>query len=77
MHADQTKGCASNAKEGKYANFFRIGHNECEFLIEFGQQDERIHTRVYVSPHAARVLFDLLIDSLQLHEQETAPMSRS
>lgn len=58
------------AKEGRYANFFQIGHNEFEFLFEFGQQDGGIHTRIYVSPQYAQVLSDLLIETLRQHELE-------
>ena len=57
-------------KEGRYANFFQVGHNAFEFLIEFGQQDRGIHTRIYVSPQYARVLSDLLVESLRQYEGE-------
>ncbi len=57
-------------KEGRYANFFQVGHNEFEFLIEFGQQDRGIHTRIYVSPQYARVLSDLLLETLGQHDIE-------
>jgi hypothetical protein len=59
-----------SAKEGRYANFFQVGHNEFEFVIEFGQQDVGIHTRIYVSPQYARVLCDLLGQTLYQHESE-------
>jgi hypothetical protein len=60
-----------SAKEGRYANFFQIGHNLFEFLIEFGQQDGGIHTRIYVSPQYARVLSDLLLQTLQQYDSES------
>ncbi len=60
----------SAGKEGKYANFFQVGYNEFEFLIEFGQQDQGIHTRIYVSPQYAHLLSDLLVQTLQQHELE-------
>ena len=59
-------------EEGHYANFFQIGHNAFEFLLEFGQQEgeqSAIHTRIYVSPQHARILANLLLDSLQQHER--------
>ncbi|MBV9500880.1 MAG: DUF3467 domain-containing protein [Acidobacteriaceae bacterium] len=59
-----------SAKEGRYANFFQVGHNEFEFLIEFGQQDRGIHTRIYVSPQYAHVLSELLAETLRQHELE-------
>lgn len=66
MHRQSSK--TVSAKEGRYANFFQIGHNEFEFLIEFGQQDLGIHTRIYVSPQYARALRDLLVEALYQHE---------
>jgi len=63
-----TKG--AGAKEGRYANFFQVGHNAFEFLIEFGQQDRGVHTRIYVSPQYARVLSDLLVETLAQHDRE-------
>jgi hypothetical protein len=59
-------------EEGRYANFFQIGHNAFEFLIEFGQQQDgegSIHTRIYVNPQHARILADLMLDTLQQHER--------
>jgi len=54
--------------EARYANFFQIGYNAYEFLIEFGQE-ENIHTRIYVSPQHAQFLSKLLIDTLRQHKQ--------
>jgi len=37
----------------KYANFFQVGFNDVEFILEFGQELEAgpiIHTRVVLSP---------------------------
>jgi uncharacterized protein DUF3467 len=68
-HRQTTK--SASTKEGRYANFFQIGYNAFEFLIEFGQQDRGIHTRIYVSPQYARVLSDLLLQTLQQHESES------
>jgi hypothetical protein len=60
-------------EEGRYANFFQIGYNAFEFLIEFGQQEgddnDVIHARIYVSPQHARILADLMLDTLQQHER--------
>jgi hypothetical protein len=56
-------------EEGKYANYFQIGHNAFEFLLEFGQQEGKIHTRIYLSPPHARILSDLLTDTLAQHER--------
>jgi hypothetical protein len=47
-HRQSTK--RTRAKEGRYADFFQVGRNAFEFLLEFGQQDRGIHTRIYISP---------------------------
>lgn len=60
-------------EEGRYANYFQIGHNAAEFLFEFGQEGG-IHTRVYVSPQHARILSDLLLQTLRQHEQTFGPL---
>lgn len=54
-------------EEGRYANFFQIGHNAFEFLLEFGQEEGQIHTRIYLSPPHARILCDLLTGTLEEH----------
>ena len=61
-------------RDARYANFFQIGHNAFEVLLEFGQQDTRIHTRIYVSPQHARMLSDLLVESLRKYETAFGPM---
>jgi hypothetical protein len=58
----------SSKDPAHYANFFQIGHNAFEVLLEFGQQ-ENIHTRIYLSPQHAQILCDLLIDTLQQHRR--------
>jgi uncharacterized protein DUF3467 len=74
MSSDESKRRKGlGAKEGRYANFFQIGHNEFEFLIEFGQQNHGIHTRIFVSPQYARVLSDLLTEALHQHDSEMEP----
>ena len=56
--------------QGRYANFFQIGQNAAEFLLEFGQEEGRIiHTRIYISPQHAQILSDLLADTLKRHAE--------
>jgi hypothetical protein len=60
--------------EGRYANFFRVGHNAYEFIIDFGQvyendaRPEKIHSRIVTSPAYARGLLKTLQDAIVLHE---------
>jgi Protein of unknown function (DUF3467) len=51
----------------RYSNFFQVGHNAYEFLLEFGQEGSDIHTRIYLSPQHARILSDLLLTALREH----------
>lgn len=58
-----------------YANYFNIGHNAYEFLIDFGQfcperDDVTLHTRIVFGPVHARVLAELLSAALQQYEKE-------
>ena len=62
-------------EQGRYANVFQIGHNMAEFLIEFGQQEGGIHTRVYLSPQHARILSGLLLETLRQHEKTFGPLA--
>jgi hypothetical protein len=60
----------------QYANFFRVGHNANEFIVDFCQayrEDEvepknpRVVARIIVTPEAARELHALLGDGLVQH----------
>jgi hypothetical protein len=60
--------------EGRYANYFEIGHNAFEFLMDFGQlyledPEGRMHTRIVTSPMSARRLAEVLNRALRQHEQ--------
>jgi hypothetical protein len=59
-----------DTEEAKYANYFRVGFNAFEFLLEFGQQEGRIHTSIYVNPQHARKLCDLLQGALEVYEED-------
>ena len=58
---------------GKYANYFQVGQNELEFIIDFGQsfsdgREEHFHTRIVTSPRYAKELLRILRDSIDGHE---------
>lgn len=55
--------------EGRYANYFEIGHNAFEFLLDLGQlglenEPARIYLRVITSPSGARELCETLNNAL-------------
>ena len=61
--------------EARYANYFQIGHNSCEFLLDFGQQydgDEQasLHTRVITGPAYAKELLETLQEAVRAYEEE-------
>jgi hypothetical protein len=61
--------------EGRYANFFKVGHNAYEIVIEFGQlykteRTPRIHGRVITSPAYARELLATLQQALHEYQEE-------
>jgi hypothetical protein len=60
--------------EGRYANYFEIGHNAFEFLLDFGQlyfedPDGCMHTRIITNPIFARRLSYSLNQALAQYEQ--------
>jgi len=60
--------------EGRYANYFEVGHNEFEFVIDFGQfyqneKDIQMHTRIITSPAYLRALLEVLSKSNEEYEQ--------
>lgn len=64
----------SDRPEGKYANYFEIGHAASEFLIDIAQfyQDwgkARFHTRIVTSPQGAKALQETLRKSLDEYEK--------
>jgi hypothetical protein len=59
--------------EGRYANYFEIGHNAFEFLLDFGQlyfeaPEASLHTRIVTSPVYAKRLFGVLQRALSQYE---------
>ena len=67
---------AGNSPEGRYANYFEIGHNACEFIVDFGQSyfeepESRttMHSRIIISPFYAGMLLDVLQKAVNQHGQ--------
>jgi hypothetical protein len=74
MNPDREPPGAGDELEGRYANYFKVGHNAVEFLLDFGQlypenQRARLHTRIITHPTYAKALLDLLRESVTLYEQ--------
>ena len=61
-----------------YANYFQIGYNSAEFLLDFGRHfensEQRIHQRIIMTPLHARILSRLLADSISRYENKFGPI---
>jgi hypothetical protein len=69
----------SQLGEGRYANYFEIGHNAFEFLFDLGQlgmdaEPARIYMRVITSPSGARKLCQLLNEALAEYLKAFGPI---
>lgn len=60
--------------QGRYANYFKVGYNAFEFLLDFGQfypegKEAQLHTRIITNPIYAKTLLELLRESMDRYEQ--------
>jgi hypothetical protein len=67
--------------EGRYANYFTVGHNAVEFLLDFGQfypeaEHATLHTRIITSPQYAMALLETLREAIERYEQSFGAISR-
>ena len=62
-----------------YANFFRVGFNASEFLIDFGRQfdkaEERFYQRIITGPAHSKALLRLLEGSIHSYEEKFGPIA--
>jgi hypothetical protein len=63
----------SGQLEGRYANYFEVGHNAFEFLLNFGQfypesEKAQLHTRIITSPIYAKALLEMLREAIDRYE---------
>lgn len=70
MSADCVNANADYPREGRYANYFQVGYNAFEFLLDFGQlysESERahIHTRIIISPAYIKSFLQTLWESIE------------
>ena len=64
----------SHEPEGHYSNYFKVGFNSFEFILDFGQAYEGVapapmHTRIVTGPAYAKALARLLRESLAAYER--------
>ena len=61
--------------EGRYANYFKVGYNAFEFVLDFGQhytegQGAQLHTRIVTGPSYAKELLKFLQDCVDRYESD-------
>lgn len=67
--------------EGRYSNYFQVGHNRVEFLLDFGQlypesEHASMHTRIVTSPVYARALLETLQGAVEQYESRHGAIPR-
>lgn len=60
--------------ERRYTNYFKVGYNAFEFVLDFGQffpdeEDTAFHTRLIANPTVAAAFYKLLGESIKQYEQ--------
>jgi uncharacterized protein DUF3467 len=64
-----------------YSNFFKVGFNSAEFLLDFGRHFEdseaRLYQRVILGPAHAKELSRLLERSVQSYEAKFGPVAEN
>ena len=73
MGPDRDSSQTSCRLEGRYANYFAVGYNEHEFVIDFGQSysekdPPELCTRIVTGPVYAKVFLKMLRDSIENFE---------
>ena len=63
----------------RYSNYFEVGYNSYEFLIDFGQYQPEVsevvlHTRIVAGPAFTKVLHDMVRDAIAKYEAENSPI---
>jgi hypothetical protein len=72
----------SKGIEGKYANYFKVGYNAFEFVVDFGQNysendEAELYTRVILAPAFAKALHASLEDSIRKYEKKFGKIQNS
>ena len=60
--------------EGRYANYFKVGYNALEFVLDFGQyypetEKAELYTRIITNPCYAKSLYETLRDAIHQYEK--------
>jgi len=75
MKINKNRAQAGTKINGRYANYFKVGHNACEFVIDFGQiyheggDNAGFHTRIITNPIHAKAFLETLLYSMDQYER--------
>jgi Protein of unknown function (DUF3467) len=74
MDHERKSGQTSHPPEGRYVNYFKIGYNAFELIIDCGQcyadnEVPKLHTRIITSPAYGKALLKTLQDALKEYEK--------
>jgi len=74
MDDERKSGQTRNPLEGRYVNYFKIGYNAFELIIDCGQcyadnDEPRLYTRIVMSPAYGKALLKTLRDSVDEYEK--------
>jgi hypothetical protein len=80
MERDTRDCTGADEPEARYANYFHVGHNAFEVMLEFGQHYEgvsqpRMHTRIIAAPVYAKALLGLLETAISQYEKSFGPIA--
>lgn len=76
---DNDRSGSGDKPTALYVNYFEMGHNPFEFLVDFGQYHPgsggddgttAIHSRIALAPPYAKLLAELLAGAVREHEAE-------
>ena len=75
MGPKKRTSCESQKPEGRYANYFKIGFNAFEFVIDFEQSysdDDKteLFARIVTGPVYAKTLLSILQSAIDCYEQK-------
>jgi hypothetical protein len=67
--------------EARYANYFKVGQNASEFLVQFGQFHPGTELiwigRIVTGPLFMKELLRMITESVELHEAQYGPIPTS
>jgi len=74
MKREAQEGQSGEEPEARYANYFHVGLNAFEVVLEFGQHYEgvnwpRMHTRIIAAPVYAKAFLGLLTAAIADYEK--------